>query len=174
MSLSERTVKELRDMARPMGITGVWEMRKHELIDAIIRQQSYNDAKQQIEVKEEDLLPEEKQVIYSESATSWDELEDADWIEPKKSDKSKYVARLQCGSIIAFKTPEGRMLSGKVVQFTFAVGEDAGHMIYCVETKNGKKFTIKDYDIAWVRTGERWPKGIYNALRGITNEQRDR
>ena len=36
------------------------------------------------------------------------------------------------------------------------------------ENKVGKEFIIPFKDILWVRTGKRWPRGVYNLLKGGT------
>lgn len=35
-----------------------------------------------------------------------------------------------------------------------------------VKTKNGKMFVVPKHSVLWVKTGKRWPKGIYQQLRG--------
>ena len=34
-----------------------------------------------------------------------------------------------------------------------------------VVTKNGSRYIVKTENISWVKTGSRWPSGIYNALK---------
>lgn len=70
--------------------------------------------------------------------------------------KEHYIANLQPGTLIAFKVRE-RAISGKVIQ--------CGSRIL-VETKNGNRFSIVREEILWVKTGLRWPKYIYNLLKG--------
>jgi hypothetical protein len=39
-----------------------------------------------------------------------------------------------------------------------------------VETSYGATHVIPFEDVLWVRTGARWPRGVYNMLKGIGEE----
>lgn len=62
---------------------------------------------------------------------------------------------------IAFKVTPKKALSGKVLQVNESNVE--------VATKNGIKFTVEKKNILWVKTGSRWPKGVYLLLKGESN-----
>ena len=62
--------------------------------------------------------------------------------------------------MIAFKA--NRMMSGKVLEVR---DEDVK-----VECKNGSIYFVGKDAIAWVKTGARWPSGIFNALRNGISE----
>lgn len=84
--------------------------------------------------------------------------------EEKIQSKSKkdYIENIEVGVLIAFKIQD-RMVSAKVIQ----VNENDVK----VETKNGSIYFVGKESIAWVKTGNRWPAGIYNALcNKMTNE----
>ena len=40
---------------------------------------------------------------------------------------------------------------------------------FLVETKYGAQFIISFDDVVWVKTGTRWPKHVYNLMKGIGN-----
>jgi len=71
--------------------------------------------------------------------------------------KDDYIRNLEIDALVAFRN-EGKMLSAKVVSIQQEQVK--------VETKNGSIYNIQKADIAWVKTGGRWPSGIYNALKG--------
>lgn len=75
--------------------------------------------------------------------------------------KGDYINNIEVGVLIAFKVQE-RMVSAKVVQ----VNENDVK----VETKNGSIYYVGKESIAWVKTGNRWPSGIYNALRDNSSQ----
>ena len=83
--------------------------------------------------------------------------------------KRKY---LQKGVIIAFKITdkitEEKYLSAKIEEI---IDNDN----FLVVTKNGTRYKINITNIAWAKTGKRWPKGVYEKLKGrrrvIVNEQ---
>lgn len=76
--------------------------------------------------------------------------------------KQSYLENLKPGQIIAFKNRE-KMLTAKVIEI-----ED--HTV-CVETRNGSKYFIQLEDVSWVKTGSRWPSGIYNALKNNSKKE---
>lgn len=70
--------------------------------------------------------------------------------------KEDYIRNLEVGTLVAFKVGD-RMMSAKVIE----VRENDVK----VETKNGSMYFVGKGSIAWVKTGARWPSGIFNALR---------
>ncbi len=75
--------------------------------------------------------------------------------------KIEYVDSLVNGQLIAFKIGSGdkeKVISGMV--------KEVNNSYVITETKNGVKFNVKKKNIIWVKTGERWPKGVYLALKG--------
>ena len=71
-----------------------------------------------------------------------------------------YLEKLQTGMVISFNVSPNKMLSGKVIQINDNYIE--------VETRKGTKFKVEKQDITWVKTGQRWPKGIYLKLKSNT------
>lgn len=77
------------------------------------------------------------------------------------SNKQSYVDAIAIGQMVAFKVESNgvtKAISGKI--------EIVSENKFTVVTKNGAKFDIVADDILWVKTTERWPKGIYLALQG--------
>jgi transcription termination factor Rho len=72
--------------------------------------------------------------------------------------RKRYIESAKVGFIIAFKVNENRVLSGKIAE----IYKDK----FVVETKTKVKFMVKKKNVLWVKTGARWPKGIYAALKG--------
>jgi hypothetical protein len=95
----------------------------------------------------------------------WDNKIESKSISPVSSqepqnrpNKESYLRNITIGVLVAFKINEAKMLSGKI--------EEIHKNEYIVETKTGVRFTVPRSNIAWVKTGPRWPKGVYLALRG--------
>jgi len=66
------------------------------------------------------------------------------------------------GMIVAF-TKDDKAFSGMIINILADRFE--------VKTKNTKIYNVMKENVIWVKTGKRWPKGIYQALRGeITSE----
>ena len=79
------------------------------------------------------------------------------------NDKQKYIDSLTPGMLIAFNTPNDGIKSGKV--------EDVYTFHVTVEEYSGERVIVYKKDIAWVKTGKRWPKEIFNELIGKTAEE---
>ena len=77
----------------------------------------------------------------------------------KERGRYKYIQNAKTGTIIAFKVTETKAFSGMVIQLY----EDA----FDVETKNGRRFNVPHDSVIWVKTNGRWPKAVYDALKGV-------
>ena len=77
-----------------------------------------------------------------------------------ESRRENYIENLEIGRIIAFNI-SGRMMTGMVAE----INEEQSEKIYTIKTKNNSVYYITASDIVWVKTGSRFPKGIYNALK---------
>lgn len=74
-----------------------------------------------------------------------------------KAGKARYIDNLEKNMLVAFNH-EGKTKSGKVLEIegsTVKLEEFSGQLMY-----------IEKKDIIWVKTGKRWPKGVYGAIRG--------
>lgn len=74
-----------------------------------------------------------------------------------KAGKARYIDNLEKNMLVAFNR-EGKTKSGKVLEIegsTVKLEEFSGQLMY-----------IEKKDIIWVKTGKRWPKGVYSAIRG--------
>lgn len=76
----------------------------------------------------------------------------------KAPEKESYIDNARIGVLIAFKVSGTKALSGMV--------EEIHQQGFVVKTKNGVRFTVKRKDVMWVKTGNRWPRGVYLALKG--------
>lgn len=118
-SLEKKSRKDLLEIAKYENIVGRWDLRKDQLIDAILQA--------------------------SESS----------------NDKSRYIRTAKVGTIIAFDLPDGSTKSAAIIS------RDDDQNIVIAETKYGAKYEVPFNNIIWVRTGSRWPKGIYKKLKGL-------
>lgn len=80
------------------------------------------------------------------------------------SDKMKYVENVEIGTIVAFKLPDGRVKSAKIER------RSTSRRKLKLVTQYGAEFVVPYEDIIWVRTTKRWPKGVYNLLKGKVAE----
>lgn len=73
----------------------------------------------------------------------------------------KYLDDLHPGTIVAFRKPDLTVKSAKVIRKST---KDKKLMI---QMKFGASRVIDFSDVIWVKTTERWPKWVFNLLKGI-------
>lgn len=148
--LSGKTVKELRNLAKENNITGRWDMNKTQLIEAILNVsgKNTNSAEDKPQNKDEEQKVESKQ----------DCVKNGKSIE-NNSKTSAYVDRIQRGMLVAFMY-EGKMKSAKVIE------KSTKRRKLKLQTKVGIIYVVDYNAVAWVKTGARWPKGVYELLKG--------
>lgn len=136
-NFSKLTCKELREIAKEHNIVGRWDMTKQQLVDAI---SEVENAK----VSEDNT---EEKVDAKVKFASQDE------------NKMRYVKDVNIGVLVAFK-------DGENVRAAKVVRKSTKRNVLKLEDKRGKEFIISYNDVIWVRTGNRWPKGVYELLTG--------
>lgn len=139
--LNKKTCKELREIAKHYGVTGRWDMTKPQLIKAIEEASAGSDDEIMFEsdciIKEED--SNQSEGSHEVTKTTLD-----------------YLKNAEVGTLVAFQKDfsKNRAMSAKFISF-----ED-GKVI--VESKQGTRFKLNPENIIWVKTGERWPKWVFN------------
>lgn len=144
------TVKALLVIAKTHQLIGRHSMKKDELINSIIRCEAKvpTESTSRSSNMEEVTIRDVK--VFKDARSIVDHI-------PKL--KSDYITNLKVGTLIAFKVNDTKLLSGIVEVI-------CGSNLFKVKTKTGVKFTVAKTNIAWVKTGERWPRGVYQALKG--------
>ena len=142
--LQTKTVKDLRDLAKTLNIVGRWDMNKTQLIDAILETEKAENSK--VNVKEK----------ATKNIQKNDEAKDTD----------AYVLNAAIGTLVAFKIQGRKPNTGKIVK------RSVERRMLLLETQYGKKYKVPFADVLWVKTGERWPRGVYNLLKGKENAEK--
>lgn len=75
--------------------------------------------------------------------------------------KMSYIENVANGTIVAFKLPNGKVKSAMVMEKSNTKRK------LKLETEYGKTFIVDFNDVVWVKTGNRFPKGVYEALKGV-------
>lgn len=139
--LNKKTCKELREIAKHYGVTGRWDMNKQQLIIAIEDASGFTDDEIMFEgdciIKEEDSIQSEGSQKVSKTTL-------------------EYLISAEVGTLVAFKRNSSKdiAMSGKFISF------ENGKVT--VESKKGTIFKLNPENIIWVKTGERWPKWVFN------------
>lgn len=139
--LKGMTKEALREKAKELNVRGRWDMNKAQLITSIM---NYETGFEEPNESEEPNVSEEAEV---------DER------------KMRYVENIELGTLVAFRLPNGRIKSAKVIR------KSSKDRKLQLETDYGAKYIVSYEDIVWVRTGKRWPRGVYNLLKGITSNE---
>lgn len=158
-NLRNKTCKELRELAKDMNISGRWDMTKDQLIDAILgaevlkKNDESESAKDECKIDNHDVAEVEDKVE-KESAS----------VEVDMKQKMPYIENVEIGTLVAFRLSNGKVKSAKVVK------KSTKNRKLKVETNYGAAYIISYDDVVWVRTGKRWPRGIYKLLKGLVDE----
>ena len=153
--LSNMLVVDLRNMASTYGIKNVKKYKKQELVDMICeiiygQTPTMVDEEVSVAVEEDD---------NNSVETETDELSEEEIAERRMP----YVENAPIDTIVAFKLPTGKVKSAKIIN------KSTKNRKLKVETAYGAQFIIPYDSVIWVKTGTRWPKGVYNLLKGNHN-----
>lgn len=151
---------ELMSKAKELGITRYKQgkpLPKEELIEAILNVEAKNEKM----VKPEPMpAPVEEVSKVEVSEGQQDGLSDEERLERH----NKYVENVKVGTLVAFKTGPNKAKSAMVVK------RSTKNRKLKVVTKYGKEFIISFDDVIWVHTNKRWPRGVYNMLKGTVEK----
>ena len=157
--LQNKTCKELRELAKDMNISGRWDMTKDQLIDAILgaevlkKNDESESAKDECKIDNHDVVEVEDKV----------EKESAN-VDVDMAQKMPYIENVEIGTLVAFRLSNGRVKSAKVTR------KSTKNRKLKLETDYGAEYIVSFDDIVWVRTGKRWPRGVYKLLKGLADE----
>ncbi|MDD4533366.1 MAG: Rho termination factor N-terminal domain-containing protein [Prevotella sp.] len=160
-NLQNKTCKELRELAKDMNISGRCDMTKKQLIDAILRAEITEVGEQTSNVSAKD---ECKIDITSDVEVGCqggkDENKPAD-IKVDMVKKMPYIEKAEVGALVAFRLSSGKVKSAKVIN------KSSKNRKLKLETEYGAIYVVSYDDVIWVRTGLRWPTGVYKLLKGL-------
>lgn len=157
-NLQNKTCKELRELAKSMNISGRWDMTKGQLIDAILGAEVVKTTNESKSAKDECKIDNHKEVVEAKNKV---EKEFAG-IDMKQ--KMPYIENIEIGTLVAFRLSSGKVKSAKVTR------KSTKNRKLKLETDYGAEYIVSYDDIVWVRTGKRWPRGVYKLLKGLVDE----
>lgn len=166
-ALAKKTAKDLLVIAKELVIVGRHDMRKDELINAIVSKLAVEamEAESKVVTKSCTSVVKNTNTRTFEHDLAIGHKEEWDNTPLKKCDERRprdaYINNAKVGTLIAFKVNDTKALSGKIE----AISKNS----FEVRTKSGVKFTVKKSNVMWVKTTDRWPSGVYHALRGETH-----
>lgn len=154
-SLQSKTCKELRELAKEKNISGRWNMTKDKLIEAIL-------GVEVVEMTEENESARDENKVDNHTADveDKDEKESAS-VNVDMKQKMPYIENIEIGTLVAFRLSNGKVKSAKVYK------KSTKNRKLKLETDYGAEYIVSFDDIVWVRTGKRWPRGVYKLLKGL-------
>lgn len=78
--------------------------------------------------------------------------------------KLNYIETVPLGTLVAFNDEKGKARTAAIVE------RNVEEKTLVVETEFKKKFNVTFDNVLWVKVGTRWPKGVYNLLKGKSDE----
>lgn len=144
---------ELMAKAKELGITRYKQgkpLPKEELIEAILKADKPEPMPAPVEEAPEVEVPDEQENSLSD--------------EERLERHNKYVENVKVGTLVAFKTGPNKAKSAMVQK------RSTKNRKLKVVTKYGKEFIISFDDVIWVHTNKRWPRGVYNMLKGTVEK----
>lgn len=146
--LENMTKENVVKVAKDLGVKrykGKSMLSKKELIDGICKAMELND----------DVADAQKAI-----SEAGEQIKKNEIVVDRKV-KDERILSAPIGTLIAFREPE----TGKLNTAKLTNRNKTKKLIKC-ETQYGKEFLISFSDIIWTKTGSRWPKSIYNELKG--------
>lgn len=146
--LENMTKENVAKVAKDLGVKrykGKSMLSKKELIDGICKAMESND----------DVADAQKAI-----SEAGEQIKKNEIVVDRKV-KDERILSAPIGTLIAFREPEtGKLNTAKLT------GRNKTKKLIKCETQYGKEFLISFSDIVWTKTGSRWPKSIYNELKG--------
>lgn len=161
--LQSKTCKELRDLAKELNILRRWEMTKGELIEAILGAEVVKSTEENVSAKDESKVDNQVNNVEVEDK---DEKKSAN-VEYDIKQKMPYIEKIEIGTLVAFRLSNGKVKSAKVIR------KSTKNRKLKLETDYGAVYIVSYEDIIWVRTGKRWPKGVYKLLKGLVDSNEE-
>lgn len=153
--LQKKTCKELMVIAKELNISGRWDMTKVALIEAILGAKVFEEneevtsAKDEVKIDNQECAEAE---VKNENNPANTEID--------MKQKMPYIENVEIGTLVAFRLSNGRVKTAKVVR------KSTKNRKLKLETNYGAVYIVSYEDIVWVRTGKRWPRGVYKLLKG--------
>ena len=155
--LQDKTCPQLRAIAKELDIIGRWDMTKPQLVEAILGAEKAKNANKVSSANDEVKI--DNQVADGENKEKESPSKDA----IDSSQKMSYVENAEVGTLVAFKLSNGKVKSAKIIR------KSSKNRKLKLETDYGAQYIVSYDDVIWVRTGRRWPKGVYRLLKGLAN-----
>lgn len=160
--LQAMKVSELAAICKANNIPhyhGKNRFKKDELVEAILGARVAEDSKVENDKSAKDEVKTDNHDVEAEDKV---EKESAN-VDVDMEQKMPYIEGAVVGTIVAFRLPNGKVKSAKIIK------KSTKRRQFMLETDYGAQYITPYEDIIWVRTGKRWPRGVYKLLKGLVD-----
>ena len=167
--LLTKTKKELFQICKELNLPrykGKSELPKEILIESIIAATEGNeeqtpDVQEQVENVVEETNPEVEPVVEEEP----EQVEEVKTSKPwEMLDKRKHIEEAEVGTLIAFYDEKGKPRTAALVN------RSSSREVVKVVTEFEREFIVPYSNVLWVRKGPRWPRAVYEILKGYNKD----
>ena len=151
---------ELVEICKGYGLPhcrGKNRLRKDELIETILKAECAEESTEETKSAVDECKIDNQTIVEAEDKV---EKESASNIDEQKL---SYLERAEIGTIIACRI-DGKAKSAKIVK------RSSKNRRFMVETAYGAQYIVPYEDVIWVRTSNKWPRGVYRELKGLEPE----
>ena len=157
--------KDIANMCKEAGLPrykGKSELTKEEMIDNLLAnvefvEESYtgDDA---IVVKQEEDKPVGIEEKVEDPVSVEENVEEPEpWI---MKDRSDLIEKAEVGTLIAFYDEKGKPRTAALVN------RSSKKKVVKLVTEFEREFIVPYDNVIWIKKGNRWPRGVYNLLKG--------
>ena len=143
------------DLPRYKGKT---ELTKEELVDSLLENVEFVEAEEVVNQDKPEIPIEATEVVEEE------QVERKPWV---MKDKSGYIEEAEVGALIAFYDEKGKPRTAALVN------RSSARKVIKVVTEFGWEFIVPYDNVLWVRKGNRWPRGVYEILKGYNKNGKE-
>ena len=151
---------ELVEVCKEHGLPhcrGKARLKKDELIETILKAECVEENTKETKSAVDEGKIDNREVVEVETKDEKESTNDID------EQKLSYIERAEIGTIIACVI-DGKTKSAKIVK------RSTKKKRFMVETAYGAQHIVPYENVIWVRTGNKWPRGVYRALKGLEPE----
>lgn len=164
--LLTKTKKELFQICKELNLPrykGKSELPKDVLIESIIAATEGNEEQKQDDTQQETNVVETIQEV---EPVVEENIEPVEEVKPSKPwemlDKKKHIDEAEVGTLIAFYDENGKPRTAALVN------RSSSREVVKVVTEFEREFIVPYANVLWVRKGPRWPRAVYEILKGYS------
>lgn len=162
-------VSELATICKERGIVhyhGKNRFKKDEMIEAILNSESIEENENQSLLSKAKSAEDEEKVDNQIVEVENKDEKKSTSMDIDMEQKKSYIENSKIGTIVAFRLSSGKVKSAKMVN------RNRKKEKLKLETKYGAEYIIPYKSVVWVKTGKRWPRGVYELLKGNDDNEK--